>query len=227
MTLQQTRPTTAEEYLELPYHIALIRDRWEDGAPGWFAEVEELPGCMSQGRTPDEAVTRVRDAMLGWISIALEDGKDVPPPRSEGRPEAQLSGRLLLRMPRGLHGQLAREASEERISLNQYVVSLLAGATAWKSTTPPPAHRVSISEPMRGGAAMDKSNIHTVAREDGWANVREGASRASSVHPTKAKAVEAGREAARHDRVEHVIHNKDGKISERNSYGGDPHPPKG
>jgi predicted RNase H-like HicB family nuclease len=42
------------------------------------AEVEELPGAISQGATPEEAVSSVYDAMAGWISIALEDGKEIP-----------------------------------------------------------------------------------------------------------------------------------------------------
>ena len=44
---------------------------------------------------------------------------------------------------------------------------------------------------------------------------------------TKAEQVAKGRVAARKDKSEHIIKNRDGSISERNSYGGDPHPPKG
>lgn len=73
----------------------------------------------------------------------------------------------------------------------------------------------------------EKKNLHTVPTPDGWANRREGGDRASSTHPTKAEATAAGRVAAAKDRVEHVIHKKDGSIGERNSYGKDPHPPKG
>jgi predicted RNase H-like HicB family nuclease len=69
-----------EEYAALPYHIVLVEDRNVDGNAGWFAEVEELPGCMSQGRTPTEAVEHVRDAILGWTSVTLEDGNPVPRP---------------------------------------------------------------------------------------------------------------------------------------------------
>ena len=47
------------------------------------------------------------------------------------------------------------------------------------------------------------------------------------VFPTKAAAQAAGRETARRERTEHIIHKKDGEIGSRNSYGNDPHPPKG
>lgn len=63
--------------------------------------------------------------------------------------------------------------------------------------------------------------------EDGWANRREGSDRVSRTFDTKRAAQEAGRETARRENTEHVIHNQDGKISEKNSYGNDPHPPKG
>lgn len=72
-----------------------------------------------------------------------------------------------------------------------------------------------------------KKNVHTVPTDDGWANRRAGGQRASSTHPTKAEAEAAGRAAAKKDEVEHLIHRKDGSIGERNSYGNDPHPPKG
>lgn len=75
--------------------------------------------------------------------------------------------------------------------------------------------------------AGKKRNVHTVPTGDGWANRREGAKRASSRHATKAEAQAAGRELAKRDRVEHLIHNKDGNIGQRNSYGNDPYPPKG
>src|SRR5690606_3687184 len=68
------------DYLDLPYHITLIQDAWDDGTPGWFVRVEELPGCMSQGRTPDEALEQIRDAMLGWKSVMQEEGDVIPEP---------------------------------------------------------------------------------------------------------------------------------------------------
>jgi antitoxin HicB len=73
----------AEDYLDLPYHYRLVRSETGEGEAGWFAEVEELPGCMSQGETPAEAIERVQDAMLGWISVAIEDGIEIPTPRPE------------------------------------------------------------------------------------------------------------------------------------------------
>lgn len=73
---------------------------------------------------------------------------------------------------------------------------------------------------------MSDKNVHTVPHDDGWANRREGADRVSKVFPTKDAAERAGRDTARREGVEHLIHKKDGKIGERNSYGNDPFPPR-
>jgi uncharacterized protein YdaT len=70
-------------------------------------------------------------------------------------------------------------------------------------------------------------NVHTVRHDNGWANVRPGSDRASSVHDTQAEAIERGREIAENAGVEHLIHGRNGQIRERNSYGNDNYPPKG
>jgi antitoxin HicB len=49
---------------------------------GWLAEVPELPGCMSDGETPQEAAENVMDAIACWIEAAEEDGRPVPAPAS-------------------------------------------------------------------------------------------------------------------------------------------------
>ncbi|MGI8608959.1 MAG: toxin-antitoxin system HicB family antitoxin [Candidatus Dormibacteria bacterium] len=117
-----------EEYLDLPYEVVLVRDQDDQGSVGWVAEVEELPGCLSQGATPEDAVSHLRDAMVGWLSIALEDGREIPLPRAQ----APHSGRFLVRLPQSLHADLTRTAEREGVSLNQLVTNLLASAVGWR-----------------------------------------------------------------------------------------------
>jgi len=75
---------------------------------------------------------------------------------------------------------------------------------------------------------MAKYNIHTVRNPDGgWSKKVEGNPHPISRHRTQAKAIEAGRQAAKQMHVEHLIHGRHGQIRERNSYGGDPYPPRG
>jgi antitoxin HicB len=112
----------------LPYHLMLVRDSEEKGRP-WTASVEELPGCTSRGATSEEALAGIEAAMETWIATALEEGRDVPEPRSA----ASHSGRLLLRMPRTLHADLTRASEREGVSLNQFITDALAGAVVWRS----------------------------------------------------------------------------------------------
>jgi antitoxin HicB len=123
-----TTVSPVDQYLDLPYHIRLTPDRDEHGKAGYVAEIEELEGCVSQGETPTEAVESVRDAMAGWISVALEDGRDIPEPRLR----TEYSGKFVARLPKSLHAEVARASDAEGVSLNQFVSSALAAAVGWR-----------------------------------------------------------------------------------------------
>lgn len=68
---------------------------------------------------------------------------------------------------------------------------------------------------------MGRGWVHTVHKGGQWVNEIENGE-SFSTHATRDEAVAAGRERAQADRTEHVIHNQDGTIGERNSYGSDP-----
>jgi uncharacterized protein (TIGR02271 family) len=72
----------------------------------------------------------------------------------------------------------------------------------------------------------DKPSVHVEHRESGWAVVREGSKRATSVHPTQAEAAKEGRDIARRDRTEFFLHALDGRIREHNSYEEESRPAK-
>lgn len=76
---------------------------------------------------------------------------------------------------------------------------------------------------------MAGKQVHTTYNSSAgnWRNVTPGASRPSKVYETKAEAQQAGRQQAINQKAEHIIHNKNGEFGQRNSYGGDPFPPKG
>jgi len=74
---------------------------------------------------------------------------------------------------------------------------------------------------------MTGKNQHVVPREEGWAVRGEGNTRDTSLHRTQAEAERAAREIAINQKSEVLIHGENGRIRERNSYGNDPHPPKG
>jgi hypothetical protein len=74
---------------------------------------------------------------------------------------------------------------------------------------------------------MGKKNQHVVPAGDQWGVRGEGNQRLTSRHNTQRQAAEAARDIARRERSEVVIHRPDGRIRDRDSYGNDPHPPKG
>jgi antitoxin HicB len=63
----------------LDYPIVIEPLSANDGG-GFAALVPDLPGCMSDGETQQEAVANVQDAIRGWIEAAEEMGRPVPPP---------------------------------------------------------------------------------------------------------------------------------------------------
>lgn len=74
---------------------------------------------------------------------------------------------------------------------------------------------------------MSNKNQHVVPHPKGWAVKTEGRSEPDSVHRTQSKAISEARNNAQKGGSELFIHNRGGQIRERNSYGHDPHPPKG
>src|SRR3954454_18016222 len=110
-------------YLTLPYRIAVVRDEADEAGP-WRAVVEELPGCEVRGSTPADATARIPAALADWVATAQADGREIPEPRDA----RNYSGRLLLRMSRSLHSELALAAERDQVSLNAYINYLLVGA---------------------------------------------------------------------------------------------------
>jgi uncharacterized protein YdaT len=75
---------------------------------------------------------------------------------------------------------------------------------------------------------MDKKkNQHVVPHNGGWAVIGEGNEKVTKKFDTQKEAIEFEKEIAKNQKSELVIHGKDGKIREKNSYGNDPYPPKG
>ncbi len=74
---------------------------------------------------------------------------------------------------------------------------------------------------------MTKKGQHVVPSGGKWSVRKAGSVRASGIYDTQTEAVEQARKIARNQQTELYIHGRDGRISERRSYGKDPHPPKG
>ena len=75
---------------------------------------------------------------------------------------------------------------------------------------------------------MGKKNVHTIydSGKGMWKTLVEGQTKPVKTARTKASAMKNSIVEAKRRRVEHVIHNRDGKISDKDSYGNDPFPPR-
>ena len=74
---------------------------------------------------------------------------------------------------------------------------------------------------------MANKNVHVVPHSDKWHVIREGAHQPSSEHDDQEKAIAATTAEAKQDKVDLLVHGRDGQIRVRNSCGHDPRDVKG
>jgi predicted RNase H-like HicB family nuclease len=65
--------------MKLEYSVRIERLAESDGG-GYLAIVPDLPGCMSDGETPEEALRNVQEAIESWIEAAKAWKQEVPKP---------------------------------------------------------------------------------------------------------------------------------------------------
>lgn len=107
-----------KEILRKPYARRLVPD--ESG--GFVASIHEFPGCIAEGDTPDEALISLEKAASAWLESAMDTGYHVRDPVSF----YGYSGKIALRVPRGLHKQVAELSELEECSVNQLLVTAIA-----------------------------------------------------------------------------------------------------
>ena len=110
---------TLEYYVGLPYTL-IIKEITDDSGHYYHGTYAELDGCQSTGDTVQELLEGLKEALSGWISVKLDHADRIPEP-NEG-----YNGKVLLRLPKSLHQQLAVKADLEGVSLNQYLVYKLS-----------------------------------------------------------------------------------------------------
>ncbi len=69
-------------------------------------------------------------------------------------------------------------------------------------------------------------NQHVVPHKGGWAVKGEGNTKATKVVKTQKEAIEIGKTIAKNQKAENIIHGKNGRIRDSDSYGNDPFPPR-
>ena len=61
--------------IALEYTVIL---HWDEEYGGYWVEVPALPGCVSQGRSKEEALENVREAIFLHVESMKEDGEEIP-----------------------------------------------------------------------------------------------------------------------------------------------------
>jgi predicted RNase H-like HicB family nuclease len=108
------------EILKQPYARVLTPE--QDGH--YTAEILEFPGCVAYGDSSNDALGNLEEVAAEWIAAAIEQGQNIPEPTAN----IDYSGRLVVRMSKGLHRRAAICAEREGVSLNQFIVTCLAEA---------------------------------------------------------------------------------------------------
>jgi predicted RNase H-like HicB family nuclease len=116
--METERKMEPAELLKKPYARVVVPEA--DGS--YTAEILEFPGCVASGDTAADALANVEEVAIDWIAATLEQGQDIPRPLDHSK----YSGKLVVRMPKGLHKRAARAAERGGVSLNQFIVTCIA-----------------------------------------------------------------------------------------------------
>lgn len=92
----------------------------EEGG-GYLVEFPDIPGCMSDGETIEEAIMNGREALLDCMEVFKESGRKIPKPTIEAAQWRQ-------RLPRTLYSKLTKQAENEGVSINSLVTAIIAEA---------------------------------------------------------------------------------------------------
>ncbi len=98
-----------------------IRPLTEEEGGGFLATFPDLPGCMADGETPEEAIIDAKGAFECWMKAQKEWGDPIPQPTTSG-----LSGKFVQRIPKSLHAKLIKRAKQEGVSLNTLILTFIA-----------------------------------------------------------------------------------------------------
>src|SRR5205823_5614488 len=95
---------------------------------GWMATIPQLGShtFVGDGETPEEALRALDELRQELIPQLVAKGVALPEPQIEDDLGDQYSGKLMLRIPRSLHGALARAAERNGVSINKLATQLLA-----------------------------------------------------------------------------------------------------
>lgn len=122
MTDYQTSKAPAASSSVPTLDARYVRRLMPDPSGGFTATIHELPGCIAEGDTAEQALEQLESVAHSWMASATANGYPITPPIDyEGA-----SGKIALRISRRLHQLAAERAALEGVSLNQFIGNALA-----------------------------------------------------------------------------------------------------
>ena len=114
---------------ELDAYQFTVRPLSADEGGGYLVEYPDIPGCMSDGETIEEAIANGREALRDCLEVFRESGRKLPKPSIEAAQWRQ-------RLPRTLYAKLTRQAQREGVSINSLVTAIIAEAIGSRQAPP-------------------------------------------------------------------------------------------
>jgi len=102
-----------------------VRPLSADEGGGYLVEYPDIPGCMSDGETIQEAIANGREALRDCLAVFRESGRKPAKPSIEAAQWRQ-------RLPRTLYSKLTKQAENEGVSINSLVTAIIAEAIGAK-----------------------------------------------------------------------------------------------
>jgi len=103
--------------LAMPYTKTLTKNDIDT----YFAKVIEIPDCIAEGSTPEEAFNLLDVSLKYYFTDAIKKGRTIPTPTEVEK----YSGKFVVRLTPSVHYQLAKNALQKESSLNQVVVEAI------------------------------------------------------------------------------------------------------
>ncbi|MBK7928255.1 MAG: type II toxin-antitoxin system HicB family antitoxin [Bryobacterales bacterium] len=106
-----------------------VRPLSKEEGGGYLVEYPEIPGCMSDGETIEEAIANGKEALRDCLDVLRESGRKAPKPEVSAAQWRQ-------RLPRTLYSKLTKQAESEGVSINSFVTAIIAEAIGAKMGRP-------------------------------------------------------------------------------------------